>query len=108
LVLGNRGRGSDRNNYGVGFMAAVRKEVTVQQKYGLHARPAAVFVKLARKFNADIILEKDGERVDGKSIMGVMMLAVSRGETVYVEADGPEGKEACEQLGVFLEDGSVA
>ena len=88
-------------------MTAVREKVTVRQKYGLHARPAAVFVKLARKFNADIILEKNDERVDGKSIMGVMMLAVSRGETVYVEADGPDGKDACEQLKAFLEDGSV-
>lgn len=88
-------------------MAAVRREVTVRQEYGLHARPAAVFVRLARNFNANIILEKDGERVDGKSIMGVMMLAVSRGETVYVEANGPDEKEACEQLRAFLEDGSV-
>lgn len=88
-------------------MAAIRVEITVRQKYGLHARPAAVFVKLARKFSAEIILEKNGERVNGKSIMGVMMLAVSRGETVYVEADGPDGKDACEQLKAFLEDGSV-
>ncbi len=88
-------------------MTTVRKEVTVRQKYGLHARPAAVFVKLARKFNAEVILEKDGERVNGKSIMGVMMLAVSRGETVYVEAEGPDGEDACEQLKRFLENGSV-
>lgn len=88
-------------------MAAIRKEVTVRQQYGLHARPAASFVKLARTFDAEIILEKNGERVDGKSIMGVMMLAVSRGETVYLEADGPDGKCACEQLKSFLENGTA-
>jgi phosphocarrier protein len=88
-------------------MAAIRKKITVRQKYGLHARPAASFVKLARAFDADIILEKNGERVDGKSIMGVMMLAVSRGETVYLEADGADAARACERLKSFLEDGTV-
>ncbi len=88
-------------------MAAIRKKVTVRQKYGLHARPAAAFVKLARTFDADIILEKNGERVDGKSIMGVMMLAVSRGETVFLEAEGPDGERACEQLQSFLENGTA-
>jgi phosphocarrier protein HPr len=88
-------------------MAAIRKKVTVRQQYGLHARPAASFVKLARTFDAEIILEKNGERVDGKSIMGVMMLAVSRGETVYLEADGPDGKRACGQLKSFLENGTA-
>jgi phosphocarrier protein HPr len=88
-------------------MAAIRKKVTVRQQYGLHARPAASFVKLARTFDAEILLEKNGERVDGKSIMGVMMLAVSRGETVYLEADGPDGKRACEQLKSFLENGTT-
>jgi len=101
---GRDGRGSDN---GVSNMAATRKKVTVRQKYGLHARPAASFVKLARKFEAEIILEKNSERVDGKSIMGVMMLAISRGETVYLEADGPDGERACEQLKSFLENGTL-
>lgn len=103
------GRGSDNRGdvNGVVFMATIREKITVRQQYGLHARPAAVFVKLARTFDAEIILEKDGERVDGKSIMGVMMLAVSRGETVYLEADGPDGERACEQLKSFLENGTV-
>jgi phosphocarrier protein len=83
----------------------MREKVTVRQQYGLHARPAAAFVKLARTFDAEIILEKNGERVNGKSIMGVMMLAVSRGETVYLEAEGPDGQCACEQLKSFLENG---
>ncbi len=81
--------------------------MTVRRKYGLHARPAALFVKLARIFETDIILEKDGERVDGKSIMGVMMLAVSCGETVFLEASGPDAEHACEQLKSFLENGTV-
>jgi phosphocarrier protein HPr len=107
LVLNSRGRDNVRVVNGVNTMATIRKKVTVRQKYGLHARPAASFVKLARKFETDIILEKDGERVDGKSIMGVMMLAVSRGETVFLEASGPDGEHACEQLKAFLENGTV-
>ncbi len=107
LVFDSRRRNGVRVVNGVDTMATIRKKVTVRQKYGLHARPAASFVKLARKFEADIILEKDGERVDGKSIMGVMMLAVSRGETVFLEASGPDGEHACEQLKSFLENGTV-
>lgn len=106
MVPGGRGRDGRGSADGVGLMAAIRKKVTVQQKYGLHARPASSFVKLARAFDADIILEKNGERVNGKSIMGVMMLAVSRGETVYLEVDGPDKECACERLKSFLEDGT--
>lgn len=54
----------------------VTKELTIINKLGIHARPAAQFVKLASKFDADIVVEKDGEEVDGKSILGLMMLAV--------------------------------
>ena len=52
----------------------VTKELTIINKLGIHARPAAQFVKLASKFDADIVVEKDGEEVDGKSILGLMML----------------------------------
>jgi phosphotransferase system HPr (HPr) family protein len=107
LVLDSRGCDVVWSVNGVVMMATIRRKVKVRQKYGLHARPAASFVKLARKFETDIILEKNGERVDGKSIMGVMMLAVSRGETVFLEASGPDGEHACEQLKAFLEDGTV-
>ena len=55
----------------------VTKELTIINKLGIHARPAAQFVKLASKFDADIVVEKDGEEVDGKSILGLMMLAAT-------------------------------
>jgi phosphotransferase system HPr (HPr) family protein len=86
-------------------MAPIRKKIKVQCDYGLHARPAAAFVKLARTFEAGVILEKNGERVNAKSIMGVMMLAVARGETVYLEADGPDGQAAADRLESFLVNG---
>jgi phosphocarrier protein HPr len=88
-------------------MVPLRKEIVVRHEYGLHARPAASFVKLARRFKAEIILEKNGERVNGKSIMGVMMLAIARGETVFLEANGPDGEEALRKLESFLANGIV-
>lgn len=88
-------------------MAPLRKKIVVRHVYGLHARPAASFVKLARGFEAEITLEKNGERVNAKSIMGVMMLAVAKGETVFLEASGPDGHDALKELGAFLENGDV-
>ncbi|MEG2248341.1 MAG: HPr family phosphocarrier protein, partial [Akkermansia sp.] len=72
----------------------VTKELTIINKLGIHARPAAQFVKLASKFDADISVEKDGEEVDGKSIMGLMMLAVGHGSKIIVSADGSDEVEA--------------
>jgi phosphotransferase system HPr (HPr) family protein len=83
-------------------MTPLRKEIVVKHESGLHARPAATFVKLARRFNSEIVLEKCGERVNAKSIMGVMMLAVACGETVFLETEGPDCAEALEELGTFL------
>jgi phosphotransferase system HPr (HPr) family protein len=88
-------------------MAPLRKKIVVKHEYGLHARPAASFVKRARRFEAEITLEKDGERVNAKSIMGVMMLAVARGETVFLEASGPDGRDALKELGTFLANGGI-
>lgn len=67
-----------------------KKELTILNKLGIHARPAAQFVKTANRFQADIFVEKDGEEVDGKSIMGLMMLAAGHGSVISVSADGPD------------------
>ena len=65
-----------------------KKEFTILNKLGIHARPAAQFVKTANRFQADIFVEKDGEEVDGKSIMGLMMLAAGHGSVISVTTDG--------------------
>lgn len=83
-----------------------RKEITIQHKLGLHARPAAAFVKLARQFAADVFIEKNGERVNGKSIMGVMMLAIGRGEKIALETLGTDETQALDELTAFLENGA--
>ncbi|HEX2095044.1 MAG TPA: HPr family phosphocarrier protein [Longimicrobiaceae bacterium] len=73
-------------------------QVTILNKYGLHARPAAEFVKLANRFVAEVWVTKDEVEVNGKSIMGVMMLAAERGSRVDIRARGDDAREAVEAL----------
>ena len=72
----------------------ITKKITVLNKLGIHARPAAQFVRVASRFQADVTVEKDDERVDGKSIMGLMMLAVGCGAEISVTADGADEADA--------------
>jgi len=74
------------------------KELTISNKLGIHARPAAQFVKTASKFDADIRVEKDGEEVNGKSIMGLMMLAAGHGSVVNVIVEGTDAEDALKAL----------
>ncbi|AHL72934.1 MULTISPECIES: HPr family phosphocarrier protein [Bacillus] len=80
----------------------VEKTVTIQLKTGLQARPAALFVQEANRFGADIFLEKDGKKVNAKSIMGLMSLAISSGVTVKLIADGADEQEAINALTDFI------
>ncbi|HET6764695.1 MAG TPA: HPr family phosphocarrier protein [Longimicrobiaceae bacterium] len=73
-------------------------EVTVVNKYGLHARPAAELVKLANRFGADVWVRKDDVEVSGKSIMGVMMLAAECGSVVHVRARGDDAEAAVQAV----------
>lgn len=66
------------------------KNVVIDNRHGLHARPAALFVKTANRFQAEIWIEKEGERVNGKSIMGLMMLAAGKGSILRLIAEGED------------------
>ena len=77
---------------------SMTKEFLVSNKLGIHARPAALFVKTANRFNCDIFVEKDGEKVNGKSIMGLMMLAAGPGSKLLVHASGPDASKAIAEL----------
>jgi phosphocarrier protein len=77
---------------------ATTRTFTVNNKLGIHARPAAQFVKIASKFQSEITVEKDDEKIDGKSIMGLMMLAAGNGSQLDVTADGPDEEEALDAL----------
>ena len=74
------------------------REITVINKLGIHARPAAMFVKTANKFESNITVEKDGEQVNGKSIMGLMMLAAGQGSKLVITAEGHDAEAAVREL----------
>jgi len=78
------------------------KNFQVSNKLGIHARPAALFVKTANRFHCDIFVEKDGERVNGKSIMGLMMLAAGPGSTVTVHAQGQDAPQALAEIETLI------
>ena len=76
----------------------ITRELVVTNKLGIHARPAAMFVRTASKFDCDIYVEKDGERVNGKSIMGLMMLAAGPGSKLLLTAEGEDAARAVVEL----------
>jgi phosphocarrier protein len=74
------------------------KELLVQNKMGIHARPAAMIVRVTNKFKAEVYVEKDEEQVNGKSIMGLMMLAAAKGSTVKFVATGTDAEQMLAEL----------
>jgi phosphotransferase system HPr (HPr) family protein len=81
----------------------IEREVTIRNKYGLHARPAAVFVQTANKFEAAIKLFKDKQEADAKSIMSLLSLGAESGSVVYLIAEGEDAAEAVAELIKILE-----
>jgi phosphotransferase system HPr (HPr) family protein len=79
-------------------VAVMEKIVTVKNRMGLHARPAAMFVQEAGKFKSQVFVVKDGLQVNGKSIMGLMLLAAESGSKLTVKVDGPDEAKALEAL----------
>lgn len=76
----------------------IERELTIANKLGIHARPASLFVRVATRFDCDVFVEKDGETVNGKSIMGLMMLAAGPGSRIRVQAEGSQASEAVAEL----------
>ena len=83
----------------------LEKDFTITNKNGMHARPAAQFVKHASQFQCEIWVEKDDEQVNGKSIMGLMMLAASKGECIKVTTQGSDAEAALKDLGSLIATG---
>lgn len=79
------------------------KELTIQNRLGLHARPSAMFVKTCNRYKCEIWVEKDGEKVNGKSIMGLMMLAAGLGSRLKVSCDGADEAAAMQEIEQLLE-----
>ena len=74
------------------------KEITIVNRLGMHARPAAMFVRIASRYRCDIWVEKDGDEINGKSIMGLMMLAAGQGSKLRLRCEGADAQEALREL----------
>ena len=79
-------------------MGLIQKKVIVKNKQGLHARPAALFVQVANKFDSRITVKRDSEEVNGKSIMGILMLGAEKDSEIMLEAEGIDAEEAIAEL----------
>ena len=79
-----------------------KREIVVKNRTGLHARPAAIFVQVANKYESDITIVKDDQEINGKSIMGILMLAAEKGAKITIVADGSDAEAAVEELADIL------
>ena len=83
----------------------VEKKITIKNKLGLHARPAALFVQMANKFESEIRVKKGSQEVDGKSIMGILTLAAEQGSLIKITAIGLDAEQALGELEKLLSGG---
>jgi phosphocarrier protein HPr len=83
---------------------SLKETFVIQNRLGLHARAAALFVQTVAVLDADVFVTKDDETVNGKSIMGLMMLAAGMGSSIEVEANGPAAEEVLVKIGALIED----
>lgn len=83
----------------------ITRQVVIPNRLGLHARAAAKFVQAATRFRARVLVRREGRTMDGKSIMGVLLLAAARGTTIEISADGPDESEAVGALVGLVESG---
>ena len=82
----------------------LNREFVIRNQYGIHARPAALFVKAASRFDSDVFVEKDGNRVSGKSIMGMMTIEASFQSKITVIIEGPDAEAAMAELQLLIEN----
>jgi phosphocarrier protein len=83
----------------------IEKDIIIKNKLGLHARPAALFVQIANKFDCDITVTKGRQKVNGKSIMGIMTLAAGKGARINIIAEGEDARDAVGELERLLSGG---
>ena len=80
----------------------IEKEITIVNRLGMHARPAAQFVKVSSRFRCDVWVKKDDEEINGKSIMGLMMLAAGQGSKLHVRCEGPDAEGAMKEIEALI------
>ena len=86
-------------------MPLFQKEVTIKNSQGLHARPAALFVQIASKYNSTVTIQKGREKVNGKSIMGILTLGAQQNSKIILEIDGEDAEQALIELESLLLQG---
>ena len=80
----------------------IEKKLVIKNEQGLHARPAALFVQIANKYESDILVRKGKQEVNGKSIMGLMTLAAEKNSSIILKVEGPDAEEAMKELEALL------
>jgi len=88
----------NRRSAGASRGQKIEKEITIINRLGLHARPAAMFVRIATRYRSEIWVEKEGEQINGKSIMGLMMLAAGQGSKLMIRCEGPDADKAMDEI----------
>jgi len=88
----------NRKSGGAASGDKIEKEITIVNRLGMHARPAAMFVRIASRFRCEVWVEKENEQINGKSIMGLMMLAAGQGSKLTIRCEGPDADKAIEEL----------
>ena len=91
-----------RKTKDAGRVQKIEKEIAIVNRLGLHARPAAMFVRIASRYRSEIWVSKEGEEVNGKSIMGLMMLAAGQGSRLHLRCEGPDADKAIEELEALI------
>ncbi|HBG60319.1 MAG: hypothetical protein A2Y03_02235 [Omnitrophica WOR_2 bacterium GWF2_38_59] len=85
-------------------MPLIRREINVKNPQGLHARPAALFVQIVSKYDSVVTIQGNGEKVNGKSIMGILTLGAQKGADVVIEVDGEDAQIVADELEALLTD----
>ena len=85
------------------YMPKIKKEFVVKNAQGLHARPAAVFVQITSKYNSHVTIFKDEEKVNGKSIMGILTLGAQKNSKIIVEVDGDDADQVLKEIELFMD-----
>lgn len=85
-------------------MAQIEQEIVIKNAQGLHARPAAMFVQIVSKYNSDVTVQKDDDKVDGRSIMGILTLGAQKGTKLLLSIDGDDALSVLKELMDLLND----
>ena len=92
----------NRRSSATGRGQKVEKDVAIINRLGMHARPAAMFVRIASRYRCEIWVKKEGEEINGKSIMGLMMLAAGQGSSLHIRCEGLDSDKAMEELEALI------